>query len=122
MQLPHFIGEKSKSTEKASSHPEVIGRERRQLGWWPTSLTYLGAQAKLFYKTFLPLLMFPTTQSSLLSQGDTLGLPTDSWEGSASVGLGNLWGEALTGTVMQLLEGGGLAREHRADKGACCQA
>lgn len=79
----------------------------------PQSLICLGAQAQLFsHKNFLLPLMVCTTQSILLSQGDTQGLHTDFWEGSISAGLGNVGAEALTGTVMQFLEGGGLVREH----------
>lgn len=79
----------------------------------PQSLIYLGAQAQLFsHKNFLSPLMFCTTQSILLSQGDTQGLYIDFWEGSISARVGTVGAEALTGTVMQLLEGGGLVREH----------
>jgi hypothetical protein len=112
IQILHFTDEKRKSTGRPAAFPSHQDGEKANLVGGPESHLSWGTQVKLFsHKYSLLPLLFLTTQSILLSQGGTLGLPSDFWEGSISVGLGNLGAEALTGMVGQLLEGRGLVRE-----------
>lgn len=60
----------------------------------PQSLTYLGAQAKLFYKTFLPLLMFPPLSPVYFPRVIPWVFPLTLGKGAHPLGL-ETWGKKL---------------------------
>lgn len=112
--LPHFTDEEPKSREKASSLPDVASRAEKAVWLVPhRTLTCLAHRPSFSSTTPPSHASWSASRCVLLSCGDAPGLPADCWEGSGSVGHGYPGAEALTVTVLQLLERGGLVRPHR---------